>query len=194
MRNLNYPFFIGTINNEEGVYYICDQYGMLFSKEELIEISNGLKKFVKKYGEEIENINFQRREESKKEYEEWKNKQKEKPKEKPRKNGKIYIMKCDAKYKIGMSTLVERRLKQLDNRPFPCEIVFKSSDTKYAYEVEQEIHLKLSKRRIKGEWYEIPDNLIESIENDIEDIIKNYNTGIYEPSRLSKLRSEYYES
>ncbi len=194
MRDLNYPFFIGTIKNEEGVYYICNQYGMLFSKEELIEISNGLKKFVKKYGEEIENINFQRREESKKEYEEWKKNQKEKPKEKPRKNGKIYIMKCDAKYKIGMSTLVERRLKQLDNRPFPCEIVFKSSDTKYAYEVEQEIHLKLSKRRIKGEWYEIPDNLIESIENDIEDIIKNYNTGIYEPSRLSKLRSEYYES
>lgn len=194
MRKLDYPFFIGTVKNEEGMFYVADNFAKLFSKEEMIELANGIKKFIKKYGDEIDNINRERERKHQEEYQQWKAQQKAEKEEKPRKNGKIYIMECNGKYKVGMSTFVENRLKQLDNRPFPCQIVFKSSDTKYAYEIEQEIHLRLFKKRIKGEWYEMTDELVKRVSDDIEYLIEQYNAEIFKPSRLKELRSEFDES
>lgn len=66
--------------------------------------------------------------------------------------GYIYMLKCADKYKIGYSKDVDKRINQLDTRPFKLELVFKAySDN--AYEVEQELHNRLDAYRETGEWY-----------------------------------------
>lgn len=189
MRKLDYPFYIGTIKDEENVYYISDLKDFLLSKEEILEIANGLKKFVDKYGNEIEDYNKKLYEEKEKEYQEYLKNTKSK-KEKNRKLSKIYIMVCNGKYKVGMSNRIENRLKQLDNRPFPCEIIFKSDDTKYAYEIEQEIHIRLSKKRIKGEWYDMSEDTLKVVESEIKRLITCYNNGAYTPDRLKFIKAK----
>lgn len=187
MRKLDYCFYIGSAESDgKELCYIKDNQGYLFSKEDLLNIANGILNFVKEYGDNIDEMNLQKKKKAEDEYNEWlsqcrKGKNK---KEKQRKNAKIYIMECNGRYKVGMSKLVENRLKQIDNRPFPCEILFKSSDTKYAYEIEQEIHIRLSKKRIKGEWYEMGQDTLSNVKQEIERLIKCYDDGIYTPERL----------
>lgn len=68
-------------------------------------------------------------------------------------NGYVYLLKCADKFKIGYSEDVERRMKQLDTRPFPLELVVKVySDI--AYPIEQKIHEILVKHKLASEWYD----------------------------------------
>ena len=89
------------------------------------------------------------------------------PKEKPK--GHIYIMECDGKYKIGVSKDIERRRKQLDNKPFPTTIVYKSSLINNVYDVEKEIHSVYEEKRIGGEWFELDSGDMNAIKRYIEE-------------------------
>lgn len=67
--------------------------------------------------------------------------------------GYVYLLSCADKYKIGYSNNVERRMKELDTRPFSLELVCKTySDI--AFDVEQRIHKIMSKYNVEGEWYD----------------------------------------
>lgn len=76
------------------------------------------------------------------------------------KYGFVYVLRCADKYKIGYSKDVERRIKQLDTRPFKLELVFEVYSDK-AYDIEKQLHKSLIDYRAEGEWY---NNTIESID------------------------------
>lgn len=89
----------------------------------------------------------------------------------------VYLMKCGGRYKVGISENLERRVKELNNRPFPTEIVTHSNMVHCAYEAEREIHEWLAEYRIGGEWFDIPDDFINSVMNainDIDDVVYGY--------------------
>ena len=67
--------------------------------------------------------------------------------------GYIYLFKCADKYKVGYSKNVRRRLKELDKRPFPLEVISEIKNDN-AFEIEQTIHILLREFKIQGEWYD----------------------------------------
>lgn len=67
----------------------------------------------------------------------------------------VYVMKCGDCYKIGVSKHPNARLKQLDERPFPVEIVMLSKMAEYPYDIEKELHDALADKRIGGEWFKL---------------------------------------
>lgn len=91
----------------------------------------------------------------------------EKPKRKP-KPSKVYLMECGGRYKIGVSADVDRRLKQLDKRPFELLLVTYSELFEDAYTAEKVLHKQYEKYRVYGEWFDIPQDelavLIEQVE------------------------------
>lgn len=73
-------------------------------------------------------------------------------------SGYVYLFECGGRYKIGYSHNVEKRLKQLDTRPYQLNFIAKIySDI--AYEVEQEIHKKLEPCKVANEWYEFKSHI-----------------------------------
>lgn len=80
--------------------------------------------------------------------------------------GYVYVLKCADKYKLGYSNNVEQRMKQLDTRPFPLELVYKAYSEK-AYDIEQELHSVYTSYgyRLEGEWYSSDLPVKELIEN-----------------------------
>lgn len=89
----------------------------------------------------------------------------------------LYMFKSGKnKYKIGVSVDVGRRLKQLNNRPYPVELFAVSKVPFYrAFEVEREMHDLHASDNIDGEWFEIDDEraeltacIIESADDDYE--------------------------
>lgn len=81
--------------------------------------------------------------------------------------GYVYLIKCADKYKIGYTKDVDRRFKELDTRPFPCELI-ESCYSYIAFPVEQKIHELLSEKRVTGEWYSLDS---EASDNDFTDFV-----------------------
>lgn len=75
----------------------------------------------------------------------------------------VYLMKCGEKYKIGVSKDVERRKKQLNNRPFPVEILAQSPLIEDANDLEEVLHEIHSNGRIDGEWFDLTDNEVNTL-------------------------------
>ena len=111
-------------------------------------------------------------EENQKIYEELHSKCGEPAKPKTYMSGYIYLFECGDKYKIGVSKNVERRIKDLDNRPFKVNLIAKVHSN-IAYKVEQTIHNLLKRYKIEGEWYDFPTvptkEWFESIVGRVED-------------------------
>lgn len=81
------------------------------------------------------------------------------------KDGYVYLIKAKDYnfYKIGFSTNVKRRLRDINaSNPFEIEIIeiYKGLT---AYDLEQSIHLKYNKDRIKNEWYKFNANQVNEI-------------------------------
>lgn len=74
------------------------------------------------------------------------------------KSGCVYLLECGGRYKIGFSKDVERRISQLDTRPFKLNLIAKSKLISDAYDREQEIHEYFADNRVDGEWYEFSDH------------------------------------
>ena len=93
---------------------------------------------------------------------------KDKSKSKNKSAGYVYLLKCYDAYKVGFSTDTERRIRELDTRPFKLTLVATYySDS--AYEVEQLVHKQLSRYQVTNEWYRGIDE--DSIKQIIEEII-----------------------
>lgn len=161
-RYLNgfYPYLI---NGCEDGYYLTDGNGLMLTSEEIFDIGTKLIKFSKLHNEDILQYNKKRQDELNCQMSNWKSTPKEKPK------GHIYIMECGGKYKIGVSKDIERRRKQLDNKPFPVTIIYKSPLIKNVYDIEKEIHSVYDEKRIAGEWFELNNNDIEAIKIYVEE-------------------------
>lgn len=92
-----------------------------------------------------------------------------KKKKKSRQSGYVYVLKCENKYKIGYSNNVERRVRELDTRPFNLSICYTMYNDN-AYAVEQELHKRLQAYKDTGEWYS---NISESmIIETLEEIVR----------------------
>lgn len=81
--------------------------------------------------------------------------------------GYVYLIKCADKYKIGYTKDIDRRFKELDTRPFPCELIA-YVDSPIAFPVEQKIHELLKEKRVVGEWYSFE---FESTAEQFEDFV-----------------------
>jgi len=118
----------------------------LLSRQKTLEIINDLKYYIKNYSDfELEYINSHA-------LDFLDDAIKHKESKIKKKSGYVYVLQCKRNYKIGYSKNVTQRLSQLNNRPFKCKLILKvfSDD---AYHIEQELHRRLSKYRIHGEWY-----------------------------------------
>ena len=71
----------------------------------------------------------------------------------------VYMFKCgDDRYKIGVSSNVERRRKELDNRPYPVSTYAVSKvPFSRAFEFETYVHDLHSGEKTDGEWFVIDD-------------------------------------
>jgi len=75
----------------------------------------------------------------------------------------VYLFECGRKYKIGVSVNVERRMKDLDQRPFPVTLVASSRMIRNAYQIEQSLHEQFDDQRLNGEWFELSDEQVAYI-------------------------------
>lgn len=134
--------------------YYCNGYGDYLPISEAEELIDGLNLYVDLFKEEeIQRINERNRRETHCGLQ-------TKPQDhnnniKKRNEGFVYLLKCGGKCKIGYSNNVERRIKELDTRPFPLELVAKVYSN-YAYDIEQELHRLATYQgyRLTGEWYD----------------------------------------
>lgn len=74
-------------------------------------------------------------------------------------SGFVYILKCENRYKVGYSKDVNKRIKQLDTRPFKLELIYKQY-SECAYRIEQRIHQQLVAFKVENEWYDIKESLL----------------------------------
>lgn len=160
-RYLNrcYPYLI---NYCEDGYYLTDNHGFILKSEELMDIGQNLIRFAKKHNKSILEYNKEKGNELHREIASCYKTTKKTPK------GYIYIMECGEKYKIGLSKNIERRKKELDNRPFPVNIIYKSKLIDNVYKIEEEIHSHFKEKQINGEWFDLNENDIRVIKEYLE--------------------------
>lgn len=143
--------------HEDGIeMYDCR--GFTTCAEDIMELCYGLMKYAFKYKSEIDVYN----QKHEIEFEEMLNgcvgTAKKESRTARRKGGYVYLLECGGKYKIGFSKDVERRINQLDTRPFKINLIAKSKFISDAYDREQELHEYFADNRIDGEWYEFSDH------------------------------------
>lgn len=78
---------------------------------------------------------------------------------------RIYILKSDNYYKIGVAADVDRRVKGLQTgNPHTIECIF-SRLVPEAYTVEKHIHKELEVYKVKGEWFKFDDRVLDYIKD-----------------------------
>ena len=80
----------------------------------------------------------------------------------------IYLIKCDEYYKIGISSLPEERVKNIQtSNPHRVELIYKK-DVISNRGFEKLLHKKYSSKRIRNEWFKLSLEDIKKIIYDIE--------------------------
>ena len=149
-----------VINQVEDGMFLSDCNGFVFEADDLIEIGQNLIKYAKKYHKELEIHNIENKVMLEEAMRGWNITPKEK---KQPKKAYVYLLECGGRYKIGFSDNVERRISELDKRPFPIKLICKSNILNNAYDEEQKLHNKYSKFRIYSEWYEFNQVVLNEI-------------------------------
>jgi hypothetical protein len=81
--------------------------------------------------------------------------EKRKAKKRIPKAGFVYVLQADSYYKIGLSTNVEKRVKQLSTLPpFDVALIHKI-ETEDMHQLESELHERFAEKRANGEWFEL---------------------------------------
>ena len=150
------------ITETEDGCFINNGHGYVMESEQMIDIANKMIKYAKKHKIELEQHNIQRRAELEAGMRGWSTDQ---PAKKPKAKAYVYLFECGGHYKVGYSKDVERRAKELNNRPFTLNIVCVSRLIEDAYTVEQELHDFLHKYKIAGEWYDLPEYMVGCVCN-----------------------------
>ena len=152
---------------------MTDWQGFTTCYEDIMELCYGLMKYASKHKSEIDVYNQKRMIELEEELNGCVETAKKENRTMRSKSGYVYLLECGGKYKIGFSKDVERRIKQLDTRPFKINLIAKSKFISDAYDREQEIHEWFENSKIDGEWYEFSDHeaqyakeIIEELEED----------------------------
>lgn len=133
---------------------MTDCHGFTTCAEDIMELCNGLMAYAFKHKSEIDVYNQKRMIELEEELNGCVGTTKKESRTMRSKGGYVYLLECGGKYKIGFSKDVERRMRQLDTRPFKLNLVAKSKYLSDAYYWEQGLHDAFSDSRIDGEWYE----------------------------------------
>lgn len=157
------------INEADDGFFLSNGQGYVMEYEQVIEVANGLINFANNHKEELHFTNIENKKELEKEFSKMisNNNNNNHLEEKH-----IYLLECGGKYKIGISSDVNRRIKELDKRPFKINILAKSELTTKAYKIEQDLHHQYEKNRINGEWYELTDDDIKEIKSIILNMTK----------------------
>ena len=152
---------------------MTDWQGFITCTEDIMELCNGLTKYAFKHKSEIDVYNQKRMIELEEELNGCIGTAKKESRTARKKGGYVYLLECGGKYKIGFSKDVERRINQLDTRPFNINLIAKSKFISDAYDREQELHEYFVDQRVDGEWYEFSDHeaqyakeIIEELEED----------------------------
>jgi predicted GIY-YIG superfamily endonuclease len=158
--------------HEDGIeMYDCR--GFTTCAEDIMELCYGLMTYAFKHKSEIDIYNQKHMIEFEKELNGCRKTADKESKTESYKNGYVYLLECGGKYKIGFSKDVERRIHQLDTRPFKLNLIVKSKFISDAYDREQELHEYFADKKVDREWYEFSDHeaqyakeIIEELEED----------------------------
>lgn len=158
-----------VIQDDENGCYIYDHIGLAMEADQMEQLAKRLLKTAKAKDakEQIKKYNEAREAEL---HDIFGGKNNSKKEPKPKKAAYVYMLECGGRYKIGFSCDVDRRAAELDNRPFPVNIIAVSKATVNAFEKEQYIHTRLEHLRINGEWYEMSPEGAERVKQYIERI------------------------
>jgi len=75
----------------------------------------------------------------------------------------VYVMKCQGRYKIGVSGCVSKRLEKLNTAsPFKIELVDIFS-TSIPYPLERYLHHSFSAQNVRGEWFTLDPQDLEQL-------------------------------
>lgn len=154
-----------VIREHNGGYLINDCNGFLMEPEQMIEISKGLMLCAVQDEGKINAYN----EKHKREFEE-QLKSFDTPHKKEKDKGYIYLFECGGKYKIGLSRDVERRIKELDYRPFTINLIAKSRLLTDPFNVERELHERYTKNKLTGEWFTLSENQVNEIKRYLNEV------------------------
>ena len=80
----------------------------------------------------------------------------------------VYLFKCGDKHKIGISCNVKRRMRELDNRPYPLELIACSALMRHAFDAEQRLHEEADSWRLSGEWFDFDDKVLGKVKRIID--------------------------
>ena len=159
-------FFAGIfIDPSDNTAWVSTQTGYLATPEEIRVIFKKLLETAEEHAEEIDEKNRSNTPD------EWPSDYKEDSAKADITPRHVYLFRCGDRYKIGVSSNVKRRLKQLDNRPYPVELVVCSDVMKHALDAEKSLHEMYGDMRLSGEWFDFDDETAEEAER----IIKSLN-------------------
>lgn len=156
-------------DHSDGIEMI-DCHGFTTCAEDIMELCNGLMKYAFKHKSEIDVYNQKRMIELEEELHGCGGKAKKERQTTRSKGGYVYLLECGGKYKIGFSKYVERRMHQLDTRPFKLNLVAKSKYLSDAYDWEQGLHDVCADRVIDGEWYEFSESELQWVIETISEL------------------------
>lgn len=165
IREKNYDPYL--LFQEGDTAYICygHGYSKILPKEETLQFIRRLNNFLNKYSDEdIEKHNKKVQED----FEKMINGYDRNPEPKPKVKGSIYLLECKGRYKIGASKNVDRRVKQLDKRPFKVTKIISKDNVEDYYDKEKELHVKYSKNEIEGEWFIFTPEELKKVIEDIK--------------------------
>lgn len=160
--------------HEDGIeMYDCR--GFTTCAEDIMELCYGLMKYAFKYKSEIDVYNQKHEIEFEKMLNGCVGTAKKESRTARRKGGYVYLLECGGKYKIGFSKDVERRIHQLDTRPFKLNLVAKSKYLSDAYDWEQGLHDACADSMVDGEWYEFSENELQWVTEAISELKEGHN-------------------
>lgn len=157
--NLNGFNSVYCITDDDDGCFIRNGNGYIMEADQMIEVGKKLIATAKKKGVKQEIIEHNR----KTKIEFYNGLTGQARRKKPLASSHIYLMRCDGKYKIGVSKNVEQRKKQLDGRPLPVEIIAVSPLVAGAYNIEKELHEVYAEKRLNGEWFDLTENDIKGL-------------------------------
>jgi AraC-like DNA-binding protein len=76
--------------------------------------------------------------------------------------GYVYIYGGEGSYKIGRTTNIQRRLKELPPLPFRAELIH-TIETDDAAMLETHLHRRFKAQRLNGEWFRLSDDDLTAI-------------------------------
>lgn len=160
-----------VFNETEDGIYINNGNGFVMENEQMIEIANKMINYANKNKNILREHNKKRKIEFEEELKGFSsNNYKNNIKKRKHYKGYIYFFKCGDKYKIGYSKDVDKRIKQLDYRPYKIEFITKSILLEKAYLIEQDLHNKYKNNKVIGEWYDFNENQVKEIKKYINNL------------------------